>query len=169
MALIAPYFVTVLGIGFYLRRFTKTGEDFFLAGRGMYGWVKLDPSAIRYEAFSSAAIDMAKDMAENMSRSLWSGIVCAVWSRQSAWPLARCPKRRWRAWSTAVPGHLALYLSRFSGRHSRRGISGSARSHSGMSVMHPQGMVPIWFFIGALLPAYADARGQPGLRSGPSC
>jgi solute:Na+ symporter, SSS family len=29
----------VLGIGFYLKRFTKTGEDFFLAGRDMSAWV----------------------------------------------------------------------------------------------------------------------------------
>ena len=37
--IIALYFVTVLGIGFYLKRFTKTGEDFFLAGREMTAWV----------------------------------------------------------------------------------------------------------------------------------
>jgi SSS family solute:Na+ symporter len=29
----------VLGIGFYLRKFTKTGEDFFLAGRDMSSWI----------------------------------------------------------------------------------------------------------------------------------
>ena len=29
----------VLGIGFYLRRYTKSGEDFFLAGREMTAWV----------------------------------------------------------------------------------------------------------------------------------
>ena len=33
LAIIAIYFATVLGIGFYLRRFTARGEDFFLAGR----------------------------------------------------------------------------------------------------------------------------------------
>ncbi|HLA85089.1 MAG TPA: sodium:solute symporter family protein [Thermoguttaceae bacterium] len=33
------YFVLVLGIGFYLKRFADTGEDFFLAGRGMTAWV----------------------------------------------------------------------------------------------------------------------------------
>ncbi len=36
---IALYFVMVLGIGFYLKRFTKTGEDFFLAGRDMSSWI----------------------------------------------------------------------------------------------------------------------------------
>ena len=33
------YFCMVLGIGFYLKRFTKTGEDFFLAGRDMSSWI----------------------------------------------------------------------------------------------------------------------------------
>ncbi len=36
---IGLYFVFVLGIGYYLLRFTKTGEDFFLAGRKMSSWV----------------------------------------------------------------------------------------------------------------------------------
>ena len=39
VAIIALYFVAVLGIGFYLKRYTKTGEDFFLAGREMTAWV----------------------------------------------------------------------------------------------------------------------------------
>ena len=37
--IIAIYFVFVLGIGYYLMRFTKTGEDFFLAGRQMTAWI----------------------------------------------------------------------------------------------------------------------------------
>ncbi len=36
---IAAYFVMVLGIGFYLKRYTTTGEDFFLAGRDMTAWI----------------------------------------------------------------------------------------------------------------------------------
>lgn len=39
LAIVAVYFVVVLGIGFYLKRFAKTGEDFFLAGREMTAWV----------------------------------------------------------------------------------------------------------------------------------
>ena len=39
LVIIAFYFVLVLGIGFYLKRFAKTGEDFFLAGREMTAWV----------------------------------------------------------------------------------------------------------------------------------
>ena len=39
IAIIAVYFAMVLGIGFYLRRYTKSGEDFFLACREMTAWV----------------------------------------------------------------------------------------------------------------------------------
>ncbi len=37
--IIAIYFIAVLGIGFYLKRFAGTGEDFFMAGRKMTAWV----------------------------------------------------------------------------------------------------------------------------------
>jgi len=39
LAIIAIYFLAVLAIGFYLKRFAKTGEDFFMAGREMTAWV----------------------------------------------------------------------------------------------------------------------------------
>jgi solute:Na+ symporter, SSS family len=39
LAIIVIYFVSVLGIGFYLKGYTKSGEDFFVAGRGMSSWV----------------------------------------------------------------------------------------------------------------------------------
>ena len=39
LVIVAFYFALVLGIGFYLKRFAKTGEDFFLAGREMTAWV----------------------------------------------------------------------------------------------------------------------------------
>ena len=39
LAIVVIYFVTVLGIGFYLKRYTKSGEGFFLAGREMTAWV----------------------------------------------------------------------------------------------------------------------------------
>ncbi len=39
LAIIAIYFVMVLAIGFYLKRFATTGEDFFMAGRGMTAWI----------------------------------------------------------------------------------------------------------------------------------
>jgi len=37
--IIAIYFVFIIGIGFYLRRFTRSDEDFFLAGRRNSSWV----------------------------------------------------------------------------------------------------------------------------------
>jgi SSS family solute:Na+ symporter len=37
--IIVLYFVMVLGIGLYLRRFTGTSDDFFMAGRDMSAWV----------------------------------------------------------------------------------------------------------------------------------
>jgi SSS family solute:Na+ symporter len=39
LAIVVFYFGLVLAIGFYLKRFAKTGEDFFLAGREMTAWV----------------------------------------------------------------------------------------------------------------------------------
>ena len=39
LIIIAIYFVIVIGIGFYLKRRTKTGDDFFLAGREMTAWI----------------------------------------------------------------------------------------------------------------------------------
>jgi SSS family solute:Na+ symporter len=37
--IIVIYFAMVLAIGFYLKKYTRTGEDFFLAGREMTAWV----------------------------------------------------------------------------------------------------------------------------------
>ncbi len=37
--IVAIYFVMVLGIGFYLKRYAKSGEGFFLAGREISAWV----------------------------------------------------------------------------------------------------------------------------------
>jgi solute:Na+ symporter, SSS family len=37
--IIAVYFVFILGLGFYLKRFTRTQEDFFIAGRKNSAWV----------------------------------------------------------------------------------------------------------------------------------
>src|SRR5258708_7607912 len=39
LLLIMLYFIDVLGIGLYLKSYTKTGEDFFLAGRDMTAWI----------------------------------------------------------------------------------------------------------------------------------
>ncbi|HLW76037.1 MAG TPA: sodium:solute symporter family protein, partial [Bryobacteraceae bacterium] len=75
---IAPLFGTVI-LGMLWKRATPAGGFWgLLAGTGssigMWAWVKLDPSALRYVALSP----QAKDMAENMYRALWSWIVCVM-------------------------------------------------------------------------------------------
>jgi len=39
MLIIAIYFVVVLAIGFYLKKYTSTGDAFFMAGRKMTAWI----------------------------------------------------------------------------------------------------------------------------------
>ncbi len=39
LAIITLYFISVLGIGFYLKKYAKSGEGFFVAGREMTAWV----------------------------------------------------------------------------------------------------------------------------------
>ena len=73
---IAPLFGTVV-LGMLWKRATAAGGfGGLLAGTltsiGMWAWVKVDPSALRYVALSTNA----KDMAENMYRALWSCLVC---------------------------------------------------------------------------------------------
>ena len=75
---IAPLFGTVI-LGMLWKRATPAGGFLgLLAGTlssiGMWAWVKLDPSALRYVALSP----YARDMAENMYRALWSWIVCVL-------------------------------------------------------------------------------------------
>jgi solute:Na+ symporter, SSS family len=75
---IAPLFATVLFGMLWKRTTPAAGFWGLLAGTGssigMYVWVQLDPTAIRYVALSP----LAKDMAENMFRALWSGLICAA-------------------------------------------------------------------------------------------
>jgi solute:Na+ symporter, SSS family len=75
---IAPLFGTVL-IGMLWKHATPAGGFWgLLAGTlssiGMWAWVKVDPSALRYVALSP----YARDMAENMYRALWSCLLCAA-------------------------------------------------------------------------------------------
>ncbi|HXX64462.1 MAG TPA: sodium:solute symporter family protein [Bacteroidota bacterium] len=39
LVIIGLYFVVVLGIGFYLKRYANSGEEFFMAGRKMTAWI----------------------------------------------------------------------------------------------------------------------------------
>jgi SSS family solute:Na+ symporter len=72
---IAPLFGTVL-IGMLWKRATSAGGFCGLfAGTvssiGMYTWVKLDPSAVKYVALSM----QAQDQAQNMFRALWCALI----------------------------------------------------------------------------------------------
>ncbi|HVN47809.1 MAG TPA: sodium:solute symporter family protein [Bacteroidota bacterium] len=75
---VAPLFGTVI-LGMLWKRATKAGGFWGLfagigSSIGMWAWVKLDPSALKYIALSP----YAKDMAENMYRGLWSWLICVA-------------------------------------------------------------------------------------------
>jgi len=75
---IAPLFGTVI-LGMLWKRATPAGGFCGLlmgtaSSIGMYAWVKIDPSAVRYVALSS----QAEDQAQNMFRALWSCLICAA-------------------------------------------------------------------------------------------
>src|ERR1700724_3809309 len=75
---IAPLFGTVI-LGMLWKRATGPGGFWgLLAGTlssiGMWAWVKVDPSALRYVALSPDA----KGLAQDMYQALWSFIVCLV-------------------------------------------------------------------------------------------
>ena len=75
---IAPLFGTVI-LGMLWKRASPAGGFWgLLAGTlssiGMWAWVKVDPTALRYVALSPHA----KDMAENMYRALWSWVICVT-------------------------------------------------------------------------------------------
>jgi len=75
---IAPLLGTVLA-GMFWKRATKAGGFWgLLVGTvtsvALYAWVRMDPSAIRYVAFSSEA----KAMAADLYRALWAFSSCAL-------------------------------------------------------------------------------------------
>jgi SSS family solute:Na+ symporter len=75
---ISPLLGAVL-MGMFWKRATKAGGFWglllgTLTSIGLWAWVKLDPSALRYVALSPDA----KDMAENMYRALWSVCVSVI-------------------------------------------------------------------------------------------
>jgi solute:Na+ symporter, SSS family len=75
---ISPLLGAVL-MGMFWKRATKAGGFWGLligtvTSISLFAWVKIDPSALHYVAFSPDA----KDMAENMYRALWSFSVCAI-------------------------------------------------------------------------------------------
>jgi solute:Na+ symporter, SSS family len=75
---IAPLFGTVI-LGMLWKRATPAGGwtgllGGTLASIGMYTWVKIDPTAVRYVALSMDA----QEQAQNMFRALWSCLFCII-------------------------------------------------------------------------------------------
>jgi SSS family solute:Na+ symporter len=75
---IAPLFGTVI-LGMLWKRATPAGGFWglltgTLSSVGMYAWVKLDPTAVRYVALSMEA----QDQAQNMFRALWCCLICVI-------------------------------------------------------------------------------------------
>jgi SSS family solute:Na+ symporter len=75
---IAPLFGTVI-LGMLWKRATGPGGFWgllcgTLSSIGMWAWVKVDPSALRYVALSPHA----KALAQDMYQALWSFLVCVV-------------------------------------------------------------------------------------------
>jgi solute:Na+ symporter, SSS family len=75
---IAPLFGTVI-LGMLWKRATPVGGwtgllGGTLASIGMYTWVRIDPTAVRYVALSMDA----QEQAQNMFRALWSCLFCIV-------------------------------------------------------------------------------------------
>jgi len=75
---IAPLFGTVV-LGMLWKRATGLGGFLgllcgTLSSIGMWAWVKIDPTALRYVALS----EHAKALAQDMYQALWSFVVCVI-------------------------------------------------------------------------------------------
>ena len=75
---ISPLLGAVL-MGMFWKRATKAGGFWglligTLTSVGLWAWVKIDPSAVRYVAFSP----LAQALAQDMYRALWSVSVCVI-------------------------------------------------------------------------------------------
>ena len=79
LTIIGIYFTTVLGIGLYIARSTKTGEDLFLGGR-TFGWGLIGLSLFASNISSSTIIGLS-------GAAYSSGIVQSVYEWMSGIPL----------------------------------------------------------------------------------
>jgi len=75
---IVPMFGTVI-LGMLWKRTTPAAGFWgllagILTSFGLWAWIKIDPAALQYVAFSSHA----KDMAENVYRAMWSLLVNVI-------------------------------------------------------------------------------------------
>ncbi|MEO1515445.1 MAG: sodium:solute symporter [Bacteroidota bacterium] len=79
IAIIALYFVSVLGIGLYIARQTKTGEDLFLGGR-TFGWGLIGLSLFASNISSTTLIGLS-------GAAYSTGVVQSVYEWMSGLPL----------------------------------------------------------------------------------
>ena len=79
IAIIISYFILVLGIGFWIARRTKTGEDLFLGGRS-FGWGLIGLSLFASNISSSTIIGLS-------GAAYTTGIVNSVYEWMSGFPL----------------------------------------------------------------------------------
>ena len=79
IAIVISYFVIVLGIGFWIARRTKTGEDLFLGGR-TFGWGLIGLSLFASNISSSTIIGLS-------GAAYTTGIVNSVYEWMSGLPL----------------------------------------------------------------------------------
>lgn len=79
LSIIALYFISVLGIGLYIARSTKTGEDLFLGGR-TFGWGLIGLSLFASNISSSTIIGLS-------GAAYSTGIVQSVFEWMSGIPL----------------------------------------------------------------------------------
>lgn len=64
------YFALVLGIGFYLRGRSNTGEDFFMAGREMTAWV----AGLSFLSANLGALELMDGRVRRISTEFWRRI-----------------------------------------------------------------------------------------------
>ena len=83
--LIVIYFAFVIGIGWMLRKYMRTSEDFFLSGRGLPGW-------ITGLAFLSANLGALEMMGMAASGAKYGMLTSHFywWARCRRWSLWRC-------------------------------------------------------------------------------
>ena len=78
--IIAIYFAVVLGIGFYLKKYVSTGDDFFMAGRKMTAWIAglsfISANLSSLETMGWSA--MAYQYGMLGAHAYWSGAVPAI-------------------------------------------------------------------------------------------
>jgi len=79
IAIVISYFITVLLIGFYIARQTKTGEDLFLGGRS-FGWGIIGLSLFASNISSSTIIGLS-------GAAYTTGIATSVYEWMSGIPL----------------------------------------------------------------------------------